>query len=825
MRWLRAALLISCLALAASNASAYVSQTITVDGNGADWNPANLVQDDSLDTQTQNWCTNDPENESPMDIGKVFITNDANFLYVGFFYDRDCFQSPQVNLGMAIDVNGAAGSTTDAFSRKISWANVPSKPDFYVYDVLDGFNFEVLYSWNGAAWATVQSGSNNLGIVENTTFIEFKLSLATLGLSAGNAINFDIWMTQDGTTKGPLDAVCDDTSQVSKPSGTLFDLAQPVTLDCMIPYTIIGAVDADPPTVVSAAAVGFPLNSNKTFGLNSNKVDVVFSEGVALASAQTPGNYALTGPINRTIIDATRDATFNNIVHLTLSGSINAQAGVYSLAVTGVNDLAPAPNTIVNNGTTNVGKFFIHNLIFNADVRVNLCRGLFATTDSFYVEGNLSPLSFDLADNAALFDANSDSIYTGTVPFVMPFNPDSGQGVADLQWKFGRRTVGGVTSEYEGGSNREYHVTSNSGSSETIVAYWNNDDPANFTFNPVDVIFQVDATAVPNAPDSVISLVGSTAPLSFTLPGLLMKDDGVAPDVTAGDKIYAVRVTFPACSPKNVEWKVGVNDRFECLGQGNKSVFLNDALFSTANPITLPARPIDFCTISSRAVTVVFKVNTVLPGTLPTDSVWVKGGVLPLDFAMPTPNLDGYMKDDGVGFDTGANDDIYTAAVTFPQGSNLGVNFKYAINSTYECEGLGDRFFTIDDLAYSTVSPQIRVVNAYNYCSDPTGVGDDPFAPARGAAFARLDPAYPNPATGPSTIGFSLVRGGDVSLRVYDIAGRAVRTLAGGPLASGRYRYAWDGRDDGGSPVTSGLYLVKLSMGRDKVVGRIILTR
>jgi hypothetical protein len=338
------------------------------------------------------------------------------------------------------------------------------------------------------------------------------------------------------------------------------------------------------------------------------------------------------------------------------------------------------------------------------------------------------------------------------------------------------------------------------------------------------VIFQVDASAIASVQDSVISLAGGSAPLSFTLPGLLMKDDGVAPDVTAADGIYAVRVTFPACSPKNVEWKVGVNDRFECLGQGNKSVFLNDAMFSTSNPITLPARPLDFCTISSKAVTVVFRVNTVLPGTLPTDSVWVKGGVLPLDFSMPSPNLDGYMKDDGTGFDAAANDDIYTAAVTFPQGSNLGVNFKYAINGVYECMGLGDRFFTIDDLAYSTGTPQVRVVNAYNYCSDPTGV-EEPFAPPAGTAFATLDPSYPNPANGRSTIGFSLVRGGEVSLRIYDIAGRSVRTLQSGALASGRHRFGWDGRDDSGAPVTSGLYLVKLSMGRDKVVGRIILTR
>ena len=251
---------------------------------------------------------------------------------------------------------------------------------------------------------------------------------------------------------------------------------------------------------------------------------------------------------------------------------------------------------------------------------------------------------------------------------------------------------------------------------------------------------------------------------------------------------------------------MGVNSRFECSGQGNRSVYLNDAIYSSLNPITLPPRPVDFCTLTFRAVTVVFRVNTVLPGTVPSDSVWVKGSVLPLDFAYPSPNLDGYMKDDGAGFDAAANDDIYSVGVTFPQGSNLGVDFKYAINGVYECEGFGNRYFTIDDLNYSTVTPQVRVVNAYNFCTDPTGVGDEPGTGAAGAAFAKLDPSYPNPASGRSTIGFSLLRGGDVSLRLYDIAGRAVRTLQAGPLASGRHHFSWDGRDDAGNRGRSGRY-------------------
>jgi hypothetical protein len=689
----------------------------------------------------------------------------------------------------------------------------------------------VFYQWNGAAWVNISTsinpswgnGSNGLGIQDGTTFIEFKLPLSVLGVSAGNAINAEWWMTQDGTTKGPLDAVCSDTSQASTPSGTIFDFAtgQTRTMDCMIAYTILSASDAIPPVVSAAAAVAFPLNTNKQFGLNTNKVDVTFSEPVDLTSAQTTGNYALTGPINRSIIDATRDPAATNVVHLTLSGSINANAAVYDLTVTGVKDLAN--NTIVANGTTNVGKFFIHNLAFEGSMKLRLCKGEFAPADSFSIEGSLLPLTFALTDNAVMYDADSDSVYTVTVPFCLPFNADSGKGVADLEWKFGRKAVPSGAQQFEDGGNRQLHMTSES-ATQTVTASWNNDDPVNFTSRAVDVIFRVDASAIPAVGDSVVSLAGSTAPLAFSLPGLAMADNGVAPDQVAGDGIYAVRVTFPSCAPKNVEWKVGINDRFECLGQGNRSVWLNDALFSSANPIDLPARKLEFCTVSDKGVTVVFRVNMAIVQPGVNDTVAVMGDVAPLSFDFPAPTA-AVMKDDGVGHDAQAGDQVYTAAVAFPQGSNLGVAFKYALNRTFECTGFGNRFFTIDDVNHSVANPQVRLVNAWDFCSDPTGVPFGGPVSTPGASFAAFEPGYPNPFGARTALRFTLRRGGAVTLRVYDVTGRLVRTLHDGVLAAGPYEFAWDGVAAGGLLARSGIYVCELASGGERLTRRMVLAR
>jgi hypothetical protein len=53
--------------------------------------------------------------------------------------------------------------------------------------------------------------------------------------------------------------------------------------------------------------------------------------------------------------------------------------------------------------------------------------------------------------------------------------------------------------------------------------------------------------------------------------------------------------------------------------------------------------------------------------------------------------------------------------------------------------------------------------------------------------------------------------GAPVSLAIYDVRGARVRTLVDARQPSGRYRVEWDGRDNGGTPVGSGVYFYRLS--------------
>jgi hypothetical protein len=95
---------------------------------------------------------------------------------------------------------------------------------------------------------------------------------------------------------------------------------------------------------------------------------------------------------------------------------------------------------------------------------------------------------------------------------------------------------------------------------------------------------------------------------------------------------------------------------------------------------------------------------------------------------------------------------------------------------------------------------------------DPAvGVPGDPADLAALPARTALHPNVPNPFNPMTTIRFDLAQAGRVRLRVYDVAGRLVRQLIDAPLPAGReHAAAWDGLDEAGARVPSGVYLYRM---------------
>jgi hypothetical protein len=76
-----------------------------------------------------------------------------------------------------------------------------------------------------------------------------------------------------------------------------------------------------------------------------------------------------------------------------------------------------------------------------------------------------------------------------------------------------------------------------------------------------------------------------------------------------------------------------------------------------------------------------------------------------------------------------------------------------------------------------------------------------------------LGDARPNPFNPKTVISYDLPQTSQVQLVIYDVAGRVVRTLVDGQRPAGSHGAEWDGRDDGGRPVGSGIYFYAMRAG------------
>jgi hypothetical protein len=85
---------------------------------------------------------------------------------------------------------------------------------------------------------------------------------------------------------------------------------------------------------------------------------------------------------------------------------------------------------------------------------------------------------------------------------------------------------------------------------------------------------------------------------------------------------------------------------------------------------------------------------------------------------------------------------------------------------------------------------------------------------------------YPNPFNPVTTITYSIDRSSHVTLRIYDVSGRLVRTLVNEMQEPGRrYTVTWDGRNSFGRNVSSGIYFCRLTTEARTSTRKMVLMR
>jgi flagellar hook assembly protein FlgD len=83
----------------------------------------------------------------------------------------------------------------------------------------------------------------------------------------------------------------------------------------------------------------------------------------------------------------------------------------------------------------------------------------------------------------------------------------------------------------------------------------------------------------------------------------------------------------------------------------------------------------------------------------------------------------------------------------------------------------------------------------------------------------------PNPFNPKTAIAFSLTEPGDVTLEVYDVAGRRVAILLDRHMDAGAHVAHWDGRTSDGERAASGVYFYKLAAGDERTSRKMVLLK
>jgi len=74
-----------------------------------------------------------------------------------------------------------------------------------------------------------------------------------------------------------------------------------------------------------------------------------------------------------------------------------------------------------------------------------------------------------------------------------------------------------------------------------------------------------------------------------------------------------------------------------------------------------------------------------------------------------------------------------------------------------------------------------------------------------------LHTAYPNPFNPSTSIRFDLPERSMVYMIIYDVLGREIMTLIHNTIEPGLHEIRWDGKDDNGNPVSTGMYIYQFS--------------
>ena len=142
---------------------------------------------------------------------------------------------------------------------------------------------------------------------------------------------------------------------------------------------------------------------------------------------------------------------------------------------------------------------------------------------------------------------------------------------------------------------------------------------------------------------------------------------------------------------------------------------------------------------------------------------------------------------------------------TNPITATYYVDYDYLEGETYQAYYSAKAVDQYDNLSSSS--------NSYGVWVMPTKRGQLSHTGKLYPTQFELRQNYPNPFNPTTTISFDLPEDANVMVDIFDVAGRKIRTLINEPKEAGTHQVMWDGQDDHGNSVASGVYVYRIQAG------------
>ncbi|MFO7659775.1 MAG: carboxypeptidase regulatory-like domain-containing protein, partial [Candidatus Cloacimonadaceae bacterium] len=192
------------------------------------------------------------------------------------------------------------------------------------------------------------------------------------------------------------------------------------------------------------------------------------------------------------------------------------------------------------------------------------------------------------------------------------------------------------------------------------------------------------------------------------------------------------------------------------------------------------------------------------------DLVTVYGAIGNINFNLVNTDADGPSNLSGVITDS-SNQALSNVIVLLANSQNQLIGFaRTDSEGNYYISNVPTDSYTVSavKLGFATATQDVYLIgNDYLNLSlmAPTA-NDDSVVPALVSKVSN----YPNPFNPNTTISLALAKDSNVTVKIYNVKGQVIKNLLDSKVKAGSHTLQWDGTDDNGSPVSSGIYMVKL---------------